>query len=196
MLVLRLSVLRTISFGKTLIFGFDISVFFPLYSIITILTPLISYQLRSYLWIPLFSFQGTTSSIPFALAKTLTLFEKKNFCNLVTVRIFSDSDVCFLHTRMRKNSECSKFGGDEEDRTPDPLLARQVLSQLSYTPKFFAMLRQNSSTYKRIVFVVLPCLSKNPSPKVLLYYDYPYYNLSLRLWVSPPSSFLSLFPLE
>ena len=27
-----------------------------------------------------------------------------------------------------------KLGGDEEDRTPDPLLARQVLSQLSYTP--------------------------------------------------------------
>ncbi len=24
--------------------------------------------------------------------------------------------------------------GDEEIRTPDPLLARQVLSQLSYTP--------------------------------------------------------------
>ena len=29
------------------------------------------------------------------------------------------------------------FGGDEEDRTPDPLLAKQVLSQLSYTPMFF-----------------------------------------------------------
>ena len=29
-----------------------------------------------------------------------------------------------------------KFGGDEENRTPDPLLARQVLSQLSYTPSF------------------------------------------------------------
>ena len=28
------------------------------------------------------------------------------------------------------------FGGDEESRTPDPLLARQVLSQLSYTPTF------------------------------------------------------------
>ena len=27
-----------------------------------------------------------------------------------------------------------KFGGDEENRTPDPLLARQVLSQLSYAP--------------------------------------------------------------
>ena len=27
-------------------------------------------------------------------------------------------------------------GGDEENRTPDPLLAKQVLSQLSYTPIF------------------------------------------------------------
>jgi hypothetical protein len=26
------------------------------------------------------------------------------------------------------------FGGREEIRTPDPLLAKQVLSQLSYTP--------------------------------------------------------------
>ena len=34
------------------------------------------------------------------------------------------------------------IGGDEEDRTPDPLLARQVLSQLSYTPKFSLILRQ------------------------------------------------------
>ena len=28
----------------------------------------------------------------------------------------------------------SNFGGDERDRTDDPLLAKQVLSQLSYTP--------------------------------------------------------------
>ena len=27
-----------------------------------------------------------------------------------------------------------QYGGDEETRTPDPLRARQVLSQLSYTP--------------------------------------------------------------
>ena len=27
-------------------------------------------------------------------------------------------------------------GGDEGDRTPYPLLARQVLSQMSYTPMF------------------------------------------------------------
>ena len=32
-------------------------------------------------------------------------------------------------------SDAFASGGDEEDRTPDPLLARQVLSQLSYTPK-------------------------------------------------------------
>ena len=31
------------------------------------------------------------------------------------------------------------FGGDEESRTPDPLLARQVLSQLSYTPTCFPL---------------------------------------------------------
>ena len=29
-----------------------------------------------------------------------------------------------------------KSGGDERDRTDDPLLAKQVLSQLSYTPKY------------------------------------------------------------
>ena len=29
------------------------------------------------------------------------------------------------------------LGGDERDRTDDPLLAKQVLSQLSYTPIFF-----------------------------------------------------------
>ena len=32
----------------------------------------------------------------------------------------------------------SAFGGDERDRTDDPLLAKQVLSQLSYTPVFFS----------------------------------------------------------
>ena len=34
----------------------------------------------------------------------------------------------------------STNGGDEEDRTPDPLRARQVLSQLSYTPMVFVLL--------------------------------------------------------
>ena len=42
------------------------------------------------------------------------------------------------------------FGGAEEDRTPDPLRARQVLSQLSYDPKF--LLRLFS-----LLFVVFIC---------------------------------------
>jgi hypothetical protein len=32
-------------------------------------------------------------------------------------------------------------GGDKEIRTPDPLLARQVLSQLSYTPTLKILLK-------------------------------------------------------
>ena len=31
------------------------------------------------------------------------------------------------------------YGGDKEDRTPDPLRARQVLSQLSYVPIKFRL---------------------------------------------------------
>ena len=31
---------------------------------------------------------------------------------------------------------CPTCGGDEQNRTVDPLLAKQVLSQLSYTPTF------------------------------------------------------------
>ena len=33
----------------------------------------------------------------------------------------------------KHNTYCAN-GGDKESRTPDPLLARQVLSQLSYAP--------------------------------------------------------------
>src|SRR5271166_4260888 len=35
---------------------------------------------------------------------------------------------------LSSESRTQKFGGREEIRTPDPLLAKQVLSQLSYTP--------------------------------------------------------------
>ena len=34
-------------------------------------------------------------------------------------------------------------GGDEEIRTPDPLLAKQVLSQLSYTPVYLGQDPEN-----------------------------------------------------
>ena len=39
------------------------------------------------------------------------------------------------------------FGGDEEDRTPDPLRARQVLSQLSYTPIYQGTICLSPSLY-------------------------------------------------
>ena len=55
-------------------------------------------------------------------------------------------------------------GGDEENRTPDPLLARQVLSQLSYTPKFNLILRQDRLG---ILVYSLRCLS---SSKIKLLY--------------------------
>ena len=41
-----------------------------------------------------------------------------------------DTEVFFAFFLFQKKES----GGDEENRTPDPLLARQVLSQLSYTP--------------------------------------------------------------
>ena len=45
--------------------------------------------------------------------------------------------ACALTTWATSPSVVLKIGGDEETWTPDPLLARQVLSQLSYTPTFF-----------------------------------------------------------
>ena len=39
------------------------------------------------------------------------------------------------------------LGGDEEDRTPDPLRARQVLSQLSYTPESCGVSERRSSLF-------------------------------------------------
>ena len=47
--------------------------------------------------------------------------------------------VCLIREDEEKFARCvnlPEIGGDEENRTPDPLLARQVLSQLSYTPVF------------------------------------------------------------
>ena len=45
---------------------------------------------------------------------------------------FSKNKQCYFSI---KQTSCQILnGGDEEIRTPDPLLARQVLSQLSYAP--------------------------------------------------------------
>ena len=62
--------------------------------------------------------------------------------------------------------------GDGEIRTLDPLLARQVLSQLSYTPTFlatiyFALRRQAAcptvltyTTYAPLLITCLPCTAR------------------------------------
>jgi hypothetical protein len=57
--------------------------------------------------------------------------------------VFSSKDNFYaepVHLRRtstasaRQSSTVSKIGGAERDRTADPLLAKQVLSQLSYSP--------------------------------------------------------------
>ena len=52
------------------------------------------------------------------------------------------------------------FGGDERDRTDDPLLAKQVLSQLSYTPVFPYGLR--TPKIKQRLLPLIPDLEVNP----------------------------------
>ena len=52
-------------------------------------------------------------------------------------------------------------GGDERDRTADPLLARQVLSQLSYTPILgcaFAEPWKNNQSLSHITLVFVRAL--------------------------------------
>ena len=50
----------------------------------------------------------------------------------------------------------SRFRGDNEIRTRDPLLARQVLSQLSYTPKYYSdRLSANGLKWTRTIDLTL-----------------------------------------
>ncbi len=56
--------------------------------------------------------------------------------------------TCYPH-----NPFPGSCGGDEEDRTPDPLRARQMLSQLSYTPK--SLLRESLSEPSKLNNILL-----------------------------------------
>ena len=71
-------------------------------------------------------------------------------------RFFSYS-VFNEHFRVISNS-----GGDDGIRTHDPLLAGQVLSQLSYTPKLLGILLF-SINFLRWKFLCLPFFSKKVS---------------------------------
>ena len=46
-------------------------------------------------------------------------------------------------------SVAGESGGDEETRTPDPLLAKEMLFQLSYVPNRFARWRSGGRTWTR-----------------------------------------------
>ena len=65
------------------------------------------------------------------------LFSKFDFVELFITQF---PERCEFHKVKSRWSSIrfaiSNFGGDERDRTDDPLLAKQVLSQLSYTPIF------------------------------------------------------------
>ena len=57
------------------------------------------------------------------------------------------SRLDWLSTHILNPRNLSIAGGDEEDRTPDPLRARQVLSQLSYTPESCGVSERRSSLF-------------------------------------------------
>ena len=58
-----------------------------------------------------------------------------------TVFVFDIIVIGRSQAKFQHESFGTKTGGAEEDRTPDPLLAKQVLSQLSYSPENFLHLR-------------------------------------------------------
>ena len=63
------------------------------------------------------------------------------------------------------------FSGDEEIRTLDPLLARQVLSQLSYTPRFSVHAKGYEQIYiKYFLFLFNPAATCSPTPSPVQYH--------------------------
>ena len=100
------------------------------------------YKTRSFLIFALhllFSFQGTELSVPFR-----TDFRRKVSLSS-QIRFENEWAQVDSNHRPHAYQACALtgwamgpfHGGDEGNRTPDPLLAKQVLSQLSYTPMFF-----------------------------------------------------------
>ena len=63
---------------------------------------------------------------------------------------FLDWKYCLLFSFywFMANSLANLLGGDKEIRTLDPLRARQVLSQLSYTPKMVDLQGLEPRTYR------------------------------------------------
>ena len=77
------------------------------------------------------------NSFPYAVFKVLLVVISERNDDLRAIRRF----LFFLSLFLKEMTTYAPFitgaSGDKEIRTPDPLLARQVLSQLSYTPIFW-----------------------------------------------------------
>ena len=73
--------------------------------------------------------------VPLHKYKFLTFTVLKSFA-LSTLISIAGRKAANPTTKFRVLPSGLPIGGDEQNRTVDPLLARQVLSQLSYTPVF------------------------------------------------------------
>ena len=107
-------------------------VFYPIIFILSFLLVVSSFALLllySVFKFLLFLFLRTDFSSKFLCCSNLSLVVGTNGLEPSTSRLSG--------VRSNHLSYAPFFGGDEEDRTPDPLRARQVLSQLSYTPTSF-----------------------------------------------------------
>ena len=66
---------------------------------------------------------------------------------IIFYAVFKEQTISISQTRCQILN-----GGDEEIRTPDPLLARQVLSQLSYAPMMVHLSLDNP--FRRIRYLL------------------------------------------
>ena len=76
------------------------------------------------------------ASFPFALliSSLLLYIVFKVLCLLIILLLVLKFSTVADLSAVLLLAALGSFGGDSEIRTRDPLLARQVLSQLSYTP--------------------------------------------------------------
>ena len=96
----------------------------------------------------------------------VTSLSTKFLMNVWLLQIKTSSLLkCFNLNKSLKNS---LYGGAEEDRTPDPLRARQVLSQLSYDPFLLRSFPLLCVAWTHS-FAPAPWLKKNLSQKLNLW---------------------------
>ena len=77
----------------------------------------------------------------------------------------ADAKPLFLQKTLTVSLDTNRFGGAERDRTADPLLAKQVLSQLCYSP--ISSIAPNFFEVRQLPrhrsFPAAPCVAKRRS---------------------------------